>query len=110
MKPLKSNPILLRTNERRAEDGHSQKAQEDAATSEAINKLTLTRRYYVEALKFIGVLHGATTNNLPITRVKNKSEVIEAMDYFEIGDAYNIEQNKSWNPENAATYLDERQQ
>ena len=71
-----------------------QKAQEDAATSEAINKLTLTRRYYVEALKFIEVLHGATTTICQLLGSKNKSEVIEAMDYFEIGDAYDIEQNK----------------
>ena len=71
-----------------------QKAQQDAATSEAINKLTLTRRYYVEALKFIEVLHGATTTICQLLGSKNKSEVIEAMDYFEIGDAYNIEQNK----------------
>jgi condensin complex subunit 1 len=71
-----------------------QKAQEDAATSEAINKLTLTRRYYVEALKFIEVLHGATTTICQLLGSKNKSEVIEAMDYFEVGDAYNIEQNK----------------
>ncbi|KAH8779334.1 armadillo-type protein [Hyaloscypha finlandica] len=70
------------------------KAQEDAATSEAINKLTLTRRYYVEALKFIEVLHGATSVICQLLGSKNKSEVIEAMDYFEIGDAYNIEQNK----------------
>ena len=70
------------------------KAQEDAATSEAVNKLTLTRRYYVEALRFIEVLHGATGTICQLLGSKNKSEVIEAMDYFEIGDAYNIEQNK----------------
>ncbi|RDW73751.1 condensin complex subunit 1 [Coleophoma crateriformis] len=70
------------------------KAQEDAATSEAISKLSLTRRYYVEALKFIEVLHGATTTICQLLGSKNKSEVIEAMEYFEIGDAYNIEQNK----------------
>jgi condensin complex subunit 1 len=70
------------------------KAQEEAATTEAINKLTLTRRYYVEALKFIEVLHGATTTICQLLGSKNKSEKIEAMDYFEIGDAYNIEQNK----------------
>lgn len=70
------------------------KAQEEAATSEAINKLTLTRRYYVEALKFIEVLDEATATICQLLGSKNKSEVIEAMDYFEIGDAYNIEQNK----------------
>lgn len=71
-----------------------QKAQEDAATSEAIEKLTLTKRYYTEALKFIDVLHDATGTICQLLGAKNKSEVIEAMDYFEIGDAYNIEQNK----------------
>ncbi|KAH8885564.1 hypothetical protein GQ53DRAFT_845547 [Thozetella sp. PMI_491] len=70
------------------------KAQEEAATSEAIEKLTLTKRYYSEALKFIDVLHDATSTVCQLLGSKNKSEVIEAMDYFEIGDAYNIEQNK----------------
>lgn len=70
------------------------KAQEDAATSEAIGKLTLTRRYYVEALKFIEALHGATVTICQLLGSKNKSEVIEAMDYFKIGDAYKIDQNK----------------
>ena len=71
-----------------------EKAQEDAATGEAIEKLTLTRRYYNEALKFIDVLHDATGIVCQLLGSRNKSEVIEAIDYFEIGDAYNIEQNK----------------
>lgn len=71
-----------------------QKAQEDAVTSEAIEKLTLTKRYYTEALKFIDVLHASTGTICQLLGAKNKSEVIEAIDYFEIGDAYNIEQNK----------------
>ena len=70
------------------------KAQEAAATSEAISKLTLTKKYYAEALKFIHILHDATTTICQLLGSRNKSEVIEAMDYFEIGDAYNIEQNK----------------
>ncbi|PSR82423.1 putative Ycs4 protein [Coniella lustricola] len=70
------------------------KAREEAATSEAIEKLTLTRRYYTEALKFIDVLHASTGTICQLLGAKNKSEVIEAMDYFEVGDAYNIEQNK----------------
>ncbi|KAI0542531.1 armadillo-type protein [Xylaria digitata] len=69
------------------------KAQEDAATSEAIEKLTLTKRYYTDALKFIEVLHEATGVVVQLLGSKNKSEVIEAMDYLEIGNAYNIEDN-----------------
>ena len=71
-----------------------QKAQEEAATSEAIEKLNLTRRYYSEALRFIDVLHDATTTICQLLGARNKSEVIEAIDYFEVGDAYDIEQNK----------------
>ncbi|KAG5917869.1 hypothetical protein E4U61_002358 [Claviceps capensis] len=70
------------------------KAQEEAATGEAIEKLTLARRYYNEALRFIDVLHDATGVVCQLLSAKNKSEVIEAIDYFEVGDAYNIEQNK----------------
>lgn len=70
------------------------KAQEEAATSEAIEKLTLTKRYYNEALKFIDVLHNATGTICQLLGSRNKSEVIEAMEYFEVGDAYNIEENK----------------
>ncbi|TPX12560.1 uncharacterized protein E0L32_000737 [Thyridium curvatum] len=70
------------------------KAQEEAATSEAINKLTLTKKYYSEALKFIDILHDATETICQLLGSRNKSEVIEAMEYFEIGDAYNIEKNK----------------
>ncbi|SZF03649.1 unnamed protein product [Blumeria hordei] len=68
--------------------------EETSAKLETIKKLALTRRYYAEALKFIKVLHDATPTICQLLGSKNKSEVIEAMDYFEIGDAYNIEQNK----------------
>ncbi|CAI4211686.1 unnamed protein product [Parascedosporium putredinis] len=70
------------------------KAQEEAATSEAISKLTLQKRYYGDALRFIDVVHEATTTVCQLLGSRNKSEVIEAIDYFEVGDAYNIEQNK----------------
>ncbi|KFA80108.1 hypothetical protein S40288_04629 [Stachybotrys chartarum IBT 40288] len=87
--PEKPKPM---TNDEKIEA--IKKAQEEAATSEAIEKLTLTRRYYSEALKFIDVLHDATGIVCQLLGSRNKSEVIEAIDYFEVGDAYNIEQNK----------------
>lgn len=89
--PQKKAPTEMTEEEKAAA---IQKAQEEAATSEAIEKLTLTKRYYTEALKFIDVLHEATGTICQLLGAKNKSEVIEAMDYFEVGDAYNIEQNK----------------
>ncbi|KAB8345860.1 hypothetical protein FH972_022915 [Carpinus fangiana] len=68
-----------------------QKAAEDAATSDAINKLQLTRRYYVEAVRFIEVIHDASPVICQQLLSKNKSEVIEAMDFFMVADAYKIE-------------------
>lgn len=67
------------------------KAAEDAATAEIMNRLQLTCKYYSEALRFIEVLHDATPVICQLLSSKNKSEVIEAMDFFVIVDAYKIE-------------------
>ncbi|KAL9602936.1 MAG: hypothetical protein Q9219_001461 [cf. Caloplaca sp. 3 TL-2023] len=67
------------------------KAAEDAATTETMSRLQLTRKYYSEALRFIEVLHDATPIVCQLLSSKNKSEVIEAMDFFVIIDAYKIE-------------------
>ena len=72
-----------------------QRAQEDAATADAINKLQLTRRYYIEALRFIETLHEASPHIIQLLASKNKSEVIEAMDYFVVADAYGLEGSKA---------------
>ena len=67
------------------------KAQEDAATTELITRLQLTRKYYTEAIRFIEVLHAGVRVVCQLLSSKNKSEVIEAMDFFVIVDAYKIE-------------------
>ena len=67
------------------------KAQEDAATSELMTRLQLTRKYYTEAIRFIEVLHTGTPVVCQLLSSKNKSEVIEAMDFFVVIDAYKIE-------------------
>ncbi|KAL8706214.1 MAG: hypothetical protein Q9201_000720 [Fulgogasparrea decipioides] len=69
----------------------AKKAAEDAATTEMMNRLQLTRKYYSEAIRFIEVLHDATPVICQLLSSKNKSEVIEAMDFFVIIDAYKIE-------------------
>lgn len=69
----------------------TRKAQEDAATSEAIGKLQLTKKYYTEALRFIESIHEASTTVCQLLSARNKSEVIEAMDFFVVIDAYKIE-------------------
>ena len=67
------------------------KAAEEAATSELMTRLQLTRKYYTEAMRFIDVLHKATPVVCQLLSSKNKSEVIEAMDFFVVIDAYKIE-------------------
>jgi len=67
------------------------KAQEEAATSEMLNKLQLTRKYYLEALRFIEIVHEAADIACQLLSARNKSEVIEAMDFFVIIDAYKVE-------------------
>lgn len=67
------------------------KAAEDAATSELMTRLQLTRKYYTEAIRFIEVLHEATPIVCQLLSSKNKSEVIEAMDFFVVIDAYKVE-------------------
>ena len=68
-----------------------EKAQKDAATSEIMGKLQLTKKYYVEAMRFIETIHEASETVCQLLSARNKSEVIEAMDYFVITDAYKIE-------------------
>ena len=67
------------------------KAAEEAATSELMTKLQLTRKYYNEAIRFIEVLHTGAPIVCQLLSSKNKSEVIEAMDFFVVLDAYKIE-------------------
>lgn len=84
---LKEAPAL--TEEQQA--AALKKAAEEAATSELMTRLQLTRKYYTEALRFIEVLHQATPVVCQLLSSKNKSEVIEAMDFFVVIDAYKIE-------------------
>ena len=71
------------------------KAAEQAATSELLTRLQLTRKYYNEAIRFIEVLHSASTIVSQLLSSRNKSEVIEAMDFFVMLDAYKVETARS---------------
>lgn len=72
-----------------------QKAAEEAATSELLAQLQLMRKYYCEALRFIEVLHSASGVVSQLLSSRNKSEVIEAMDFFVVLDAYKVETARS---------------
>ncbi|KAL4805256.1 armadillo-type protein [Aspergillus unguis] len=72
-------------------DAAIKKAAEQAATSELLAKLQLTRKYYNEAIRFIEVLHAGSSVVSQLLSSKNKSEAIEAMDFFVMLDAYKVE-------------------
>ena len=67
----------------------------NAETSESLARLQLTRRYYTEALGFIQVLNSAVPTICQLLSSKNKSEVIEAMDFFVVADAYRLEASRT---------------
>ena len=67
----------------------------NAETSESLARLQLTRRYYTEALGFIHVLNSAVPIICQLLASKNKSEVIEAMDFFVVADAYKLEASRT---------------
>lgn len=71
------------------------KAAEQAATSELLARLQLTRKYYNEAIRFIEVLHTASRVVSQLLSSRNKSEAIEAMDFFVVLDAYKVETSRS---------------
>ncbi|KAI5302034.1 Condensin complex subunit, partial [Ascosphaera pollenicola] len=77
------------TEEQKAEA--LRKVQESATTSEHLTRLQLTRKYYLEAINFIEVIQDASKKVCQLLSAKNKSEVIEAMDFFVIIDAYKFE-------------------
>ncbi|RMZ76771.1 hypothetical protein DV737_g4643, partial [Chaetothyriales sp. CBS 132003] len=67
------------------------KAQEEAATSEVVTRLQLTRKYYLDAIRFIEVIHESSDTACQLLSARNKSEVLEAMDFFVIINAYKVE-------------------
>jgi condensin complex subunit 1 len=67
------------------------KAQEEAATSEVLTRLQLTRKYYIDALRFIDVIHEASEVACQLLAARNKSEVLEAMDFFVVINAFKVE-------------------
>ncbi|KPI44556.1 Condensin complex subunit 1 [Cyphellophora attinorum] len=69
----------------------AKKAQEEAATTEVLTRLQLTRKYYIDALRFIDVIHEASETACQLLSARNKSEVLEAMDFFVIINAYKVE-------------------
>ena len=62
--------------------------------SEYISKLRLTKNYYMDALNFIKLLNKATPTVSTLLGSTNKSEVLEAIEFFRVGYEYGIESSE----------------
>jgi len=58
---------------------------------EGIKILQLTRRYHLDAMNFIEIIHTASEAVSLLLSSRNKAEVTEAMDFFKVIDAYRVE-------------------
>ncbi|CAN6674953.1 condensin complex subunit 1 [Trichomonascus vanleenenianus] len=76
------------------EDDREEKQKTADKKTEMINRLKLTRKYYVEAIEFIEQIHDALDQTQSLLFSKNKNEIIDAMDFFVLADAYGIEPAK----------------
>jgi condensin complex subunit 1 len=68
-----------------------QKAQEEALKAQRLKELQAYRRAIFDGLSFVETVNEAAAVVTQLLSSKNKSEVIEAMDFFRIIKAYNIE-------------------
>ena len=66
------------------------KVQKDAATIQELEKFQTMRKFLLEAMNFIEIIDEAAEVVTYLLSSKNKSEVIEAMDFFTTIDAYKI--------------------
>lgn len=67
-----------------------EKAQKRAANAQELEKFLTMRKFLIEALRFIEVINDGAEIVTQLLSSKNKSEVIEAMDFFVTIDAYRI--------------------
>ncbi|GAO48160.1 condensin complex component cnd1 [Saitoella complicata NRRL Y-17804] len=78
----------------RDEEATPKAQQPKEVDQESLMRLQLTKRYYTEALRFIESLHEGSKVVAQLLASKNKSEIIEAMDFFVVADAYKLETSK----------------
>lgn len=58
---------------------------------ESDEKVNLTIQYYKDAISFIETLHNAIQLSVPLLFSRNKSEVLETMDFLVLSDAFGVE-------------------
>ncbi|KAL5114391.1 condensin complex non-SMC subunit Cnd1 [Pleosporales sp. CAS-2024a] len=85
-------PLSEMTEEERA--AIVEKSQKDAAAAEQLAKLLPMRKLLEDALRFADVINEAAETVVQLLSSKNKSEVIEAMDFFVRTYAYKVDNAK----------------
>lgn len=81
------NPVEMSAEEQAAAIA---KREKDAENIQELEKFTKIRSFVRQALRFIEVVNDAANQVMQLLSSKNKSEVIEAMDFFTTIDAYKI--------------------
>lgn len=77
------------------EQTENKEGKENKDTAEMINRLKLTKKYYMEAIEFIHLVHTGVENIETLLFSKNKNEIIDSMDFLVLCDAYGIELARS---------------
>jgi len=71
-----------------------EKAEKDAAAAHELGRIHQVRKFILDALRFIEIINEAAEVITHLLSSKNKSEIIEAMDFFTTIDAYKIANSK----------------
>lgn len=82
---MHGSQLKLRDWKQRLQDLESQNFDPDD------EKVKLTRQYYKDAISFIDSLHNAIELCVPLLFSRNKSEVLETMDFLVLCDAFDLE-------------------
>lgn len=86
--------LALKKEETLEDTPQEDEAQEELVDTQSAIKLKLTIQYYKEALLFIKSIEAGTLVVAKLLYSRNKNEVLEAMEYFVLADAYDIKDAK----------------
>ncbi|KAF2634538.1 hypothetical protein P280DRAFT_474561 [Massarina eburnea CBS 473.64] len=85
-----SDPNELTEEQQQAIMKRAEKKRQEQVTTEMLHVLRQTRKFMLSALRFIESVDEGAEIITQLLAAKNKSEVIEAMDFFTVIDAYKL--------------------
>ncbi|SCU84144.1 LAMI_0C06436g1_1 [Lachancea mirantina] len=90
-----SSPNEKQTDEVLHKNVDNQDEYANLEDSSAMNRAKLTVKYYEDAIEFIKIVYQATDQCAQLLLSRNKTEVMEVMDFLVLTDAYGIESSFS---------------